>query len=108
MMKLFKGDGGLQALLGTKDFREAISRAEKGDKEADLIVRAFVYQVAKEIGAVSTVLKGEVECIAVTGVLPGRTILSVPLKRESVLSLPFGYIPVKRSLFPSLRGLFAS
>jgi len=39
----------------------------KGDKHADLIYSAMAYQVSKEIGAMSTVLMGEVDAIILTG-----------------------------------------
>jgi butyrate kinase len=38
-----------------------------GDKQAQLIYEAMAYQVAKEIGAMSTVLKCEVDAILITG-----------------------------------------
>jgi butyrate kinase len=38
-----------------------------GDKKADIVLEAFSYRVAKEIGAYATVLKGEVDGIVLTG-----------------------------------------
>ena len=38
-----------------------------GNKEAELILEAMIYQISKEIGAMSTVLKGEVDKIILTG-----------------------------------------
>jgi len=40
---------------------------EEGDKKAELIFRAMAYQIAKEIGGMSTVLKGKVDYIVLTG-----------------------------------------
>lgn len=59
--------GGLTAHCGTDDLREIISRSEQGDQEADLIFRAMVYQIAKEIGAMSAALKGNIDAIIITG-----------------------------------------
>ena len=42
-------------------------RANSGDEKAALIQDALAYQVTKEIGACSTVLKGEVDAILLTG-----------------------------------------
>jgi len=59
--------GGMYAYLGTADFYEVIKRKEKGDKKADLIIKTMAYQVAKEIGAMATVLKGRIHAIILTG-----------------------------------------
>ena len=67
IMKKLKGKGGLCAYLGTSDAIEIEKRIANGDKYAELIFRAIPYQVAKEIGALSTVLKGEVDGILITG-----------------------------------------
>ncbi len=40
---------------------------DKGDKNAELIFRAMVYQIAKEIGACASVLRGKQDAIIVTG-----------------------------------------
>lgn len=62
-----KGNGGIVAYLGTTDALEVERRIEAGDEKAKLIYEAMAYQVAKEIGACATVLKGKVELIALTG-----------------------------------------
>ncbi|HBS86089.1 MAG: butyrate kinase [Bacteroidetes bacterium GWF2_38_335] len=62
-----KGGGGMIAHLGTTDLIEVEDRIEKGDKKAELIYEAMVYQTAKLIGGMSTVLKGKVEGIILTG-----------------------------------------
>ena len=61
------GKGGMVAYLGTNDFREICSRAENGDEKADLVRKAASYQIAKEIGAMATVLNGRVDAIILTG-----------------------------------------
>jgi butyrate kinase len=40
---------------------------EDGDENALLVYRALAYQVAKEIGACATVLKGKIDAIVLTG-----------------------------------------
>ncbi len=67
VMKKIVGKGGLVAYLGSNDGREVQGMIEKGDKEAELIYSAMAYQVAKEIGSCSAVLKGEVDGIILTG-----------------------------------------
>ncbi len=65
--KKLAGKGGLVALLGTNDVREAIDRAEAGDKAASLALNAMCYNIAKEIGAMAAVLCGEVDAVILTG-----------------------------------------
>ncbi len=65
--KMITGNGGYVAYLGTNDAYEVEKRAEAGDEKAAFIQNAMAYQVAKEIGAMSTVLKGEVDAILLTG-----------------------------------------
>ena len=55
------------AYLGTNNFIEVCRRADSGDREADLIREAIAYQIAKEIGAMATVLDGRVDAILLTG-----------------------------------------
>lgn len=59
--------GGLIDHLGTADAREIVARINEGDKYAELIYNAFIYQVAKAIGGCATVLKGKVDVIIITG-----------------------------------------
>ncbi|MFO7721718.1 MAG: butyrate kinase, partial [Bacteroidales bacterium] len=60
-------NGGMKAYLGTKDAKLIEQRVLEGDKEAALIYDAIAYQVAKEIGALATVLEGEIDGILITG-----------------------------------------
>ncbi len=65
--RMITGQGGLVAYLGTNDAYEVEKLASAGDEKAQMIQDAMAYQVAKEIGAMSTVLKGEVDAILLTG-----------------------------------------
>lgn len=67
MKKMFRGNGGLVAYLGTVDAREIENMIEQGNHKAALIYEAMAYQVAKAIGELSTVLKGKVDVIVLTG-----------------------------------------
>ncbi len=67
VMKMIKGNGGLVAYLGTNNAYKVELNVEEGDKQATLIFEAMAYQVAKEIGAMSAVLYGEVDAILITG-----------------------------------------
>lgn len=65
--KLIKGCGGLVSYLNTNDAREVGQKISEGDDQARLVYEAMAYQIAKEIGASSTVLKGKVDGIILTG-----------------------------------------
>ncbi|MBA1335292.1 MAG: Butyrate kinase [Firmicutes bacterium] len=67
LRKKIVGGGGLVAYLGTNDGREVQKMIKAGDQKARLIYEAMAYQIAKEIGAGATVLKGEVDAIILTG-----------------------------------------
>ncbi len=64
---MIAGKGGLVAHLGTNSFLEIEKREEAGDPEAIFFTEAYVYNVAKYIGAASTVLCGKVDAILITG-----------------------------------------
>jgi len=65
--KLLVGNGGLIAHLGTNDELIAEKRAREGDQHAKLVLYAMAYNVAKEIGAMLAVLKGEADAVILTG-----------------------------------------
>ncbi|MDI6767505.1 MAG: butyrate kinase [Bacteroidota bacterium] len=65
--KLVMGKGGLVAYLGTNSVIEVEKRIESGDKEVLMVYQAMAYQIAKEIGAMATVLRGKVDAIVLTG-----------------------------------------
>jgi butyrate kinase len=67
MFKKLAGKGGLVAHLGTNNAVEVEQRIGAGDEHARLIYEAMAYQIAKEIGAMATVLEGEVNAIVITG-----------------------------------------
>jgi butyrate kinase len=64
---MLTGKGGMVAYLGTNSFRDVCSMADRGDDKSVLVVRAVCYQVAKEIGAMASVLHGKVDAIILTG-----------------------------------------
>jgi len=66
---------GLLAYIGTDDGRVIAKRIEEGDKKTTEVFMAMAYQIAKEIGAMATVLNGKIDAILLTGGL-ARPILS--------------------------------
>ncbi len=67
VMKMIKGKGGLMGYLGTNSAYHVEEKMMAGDKYTGLIYQAMAYQVAKEIGAMSTVLNGDIDAILITG-----------------------------------------
>jgi len=61
--------GGLNGLLGTTSMNEIETRIKNGEERAKLVLEAMAYQVAKCIGEMYAVLKGEVDAILITGEL---------------------------------------
>ncbi|AKD35642.1 butyrate kinase [Bacillus subtilis HJ5] len=77
IMKKLVGTGGLLGYLGTNDAVKVEQMIQGGDGKARFIYDAMAYQVAKEIGAASAALKGEVEAIVLTGGLAyGKSFVS--------------------------------
>ena len=68
--------GGLMSYLGTDDAREVEARIGDGDQEARRVYEAMAYQIAKEIGAMATVLDGRVERVLLTGGLAASEMLT--------------------------------
>ncbi len=89
--------GGLLAHLGTDDAREIIRRMAAGDAKAEETYRAMAYQIAKEIGAMATVLAGRVDAIALTGGL-ARPPLSDWIAESCGWIAPIKVIPGEREL----------
>jgi butyrate kinase len=67
LWNLFHREGGIYSYLGTRDLREVEQRIAAGDGKAALIFDAMVYQIAKDIGAMATVLNGRLDAILLTG-----------------------------------------
>ena len=61
------GQGGLVAYLGTTDAQKIEAMIRQGDEKAKLIYQAMAYQIAKDVGAMSAVLKGRMDAIVLTG-----------------------------------------
>jgi butyrate kinase len=53
--------------LGTDDIRRVETALAGGNKQAELVYRALVYQIAKEIGAYVVACEGRPDAIILTG-----------------------------------------
>jgi butyrate kinase len=70
------GRAGLVSYLGTNSAKEVEERVVAGDADAAVVYEAMAYQIAKEIGAMATVLRGKVDAIILTGGLAGSRMLT--------------------------------
>jgi len=65
--RMVVGEGGYVAYLGTNNAHDVELRAAAGDEKARFIQEALSYQVAKTIGEMAVVLRGQVDAILLTG-----------------------------------------
>jgi butyrate kinase len=93
MLKLLTGGGGLYAYLGTTNAIEIEKSIAAGDAKAAEVYEAMAYQVAKEIGACTTVLEGKIDAIALTGSLVYSKVLLDSLKKKISFIAPLYLIP---------------
>ncbi len=78
---------GLQGYLHTSNLIEVEEKLQAGDANANLIFHAMVYQIAKEIAAMASVLKFELNGILLTGGMANSQLLCNSLsKRIQTLS----------------------
>jgi len=84
LIKFITHQGGLVSHLGTNDLRKVMKMIEQGDSNAQLIFEAMCYQIAKEIGAMATVLKGKIDAIILTGGMAHNEVLVDKLKERVI------------------------
>jgi butyrate kinase len=80
--KMITGEGGLFAYVGHKDAQIVEKAAREGDVSSSLLQKAMAYQISKEIGALATVLEGEVDAILITGGIAHNPDLTWEVKRR--------------------------
>jgi len=67
MQRKLRGNGGMEAYLGTNNLLDVQESIEDGNDKASLIYEAMTMQVAKDIGSLSTVVSGKIDKIILTG-----------------------------------------
>lgn len=67
ILKMLAGKGGLVAHLHQNSVQQLCEQISQGDTKAKAVLDAMSYTIAKEIGAMATVLKGKVDAILLTG-----------------------------------------
>lgn len=98
------GKGGMTDYLGTNDMRDVKKLVSEGDEYAKLVRDAFFMQVAKDIGAMATVLEGKVDQIIVTGGIAYDEITINALKERAGWIAPFTVYPGEDELLALAQG----
>ncbi|HBZ25075.1 MAG TPA: butyrate kinase [Rikenellaceae bacterium] len=91
--KMITGEGGLVAHLGTNSFSIVEKMVSDGDEKFILISEAFAYNVAKAIGAMAVVHKGEVDAILITGGIAYNTRLMEQISEQIKFIAPVKIFP---------------
>lgn len=93
VQKRMKGQGGMLAYLGTNDMRTVEEMIQKGDEKAAVCYQAMAMQVAKDIGALSTVVDGNVDKIILTGGLAYSEMFTDMIIKRTKFIAPVSVIP---------------
>jgi len=104
MVRRIRGAGGLKSLLGTSDVREVVKRIEKGDQYAADIMEAQAYQIAKGVGLLAPVLKGECDAVILTGGLAYNEFLTDAVREYIGFIAPVAVIPGEFEMEALARG----
>ena len=94
----------MNAYLGTNDMRDVEKMIDNGDENAKEIRTAFIFQLAKNIGSMATVLKGKVEQIIVTGGIAYDNVVVSELKERCEWIAPFTVYPGEDELLALAQG----
>ena len=104
LIKKIHREGGLYDHLGTKDLREVEKMAAEGNEYAALVLHAMVYQIAKEIGAMSTVLEGKMDGIVITGGMANSKWLKTELLKRISFIAPVIFKPGEKEMEALIEG----
>ena len=96
--------GGVFAYLGTNDVRRVEAKIQEGDENAVLILQAMAYQIAKDIGAMSTVLQGRVDAIVLTGGLANSSNLVAWISQRIRFIAPVKVYPGENEMHALAQG----
>ncbi len=93
IIEMVMSKGGLMAYLGTKDLVKVEQMIEQGDENALNVFLAMAYQIAKEIGAMATVVNGDVQAIVITGGLSNSNKLVTEISGRVMFIAPVFIFP---------------
>lgn len=105
MMKHIKGQGGLVSHLGTSSLIEVEKQINAGDSYADFVLDAMAYQIAKEIGALATVVCGQVDAIILTGGCAYSQMLTERISERVFFLAPVVVVPGAKEMEALCEGI---
>lgn len=98
MRKKLNGQGGLMAYVQDTDVLSVYNRAMAGDAACKEALDAMIYQIAKEVGAMATVLCGKAEAILLTGGIAHNQYVVEQLRARVGFLAPLFVYPGEREM----------
>lgn len=98
MRKLVTEQSGIQAYLGTRSLSQVLTMIDNGDEQATFILDAMAYQIAKEIGAMATVLDCNADATLIMGPIMSSKIFTKMLTHRIEKIAPVSIYPVVNDL----------
>ena len=75
MLKIVRGEGGLNAYLGTPSGYEVDKLIQQGDEKALFYFEAMAYQTSKSIGSMCMTFTGQIDAVLITGAMANSKVL---------------------------------
>lgn len=82
LLAVFSKKGGVYSYLNNIDMIAIEKKIQSGDEYAKLVVDALIYQVSKEIGALSAALEGDVDAVVLTGGLAKSALITEGIRKK--------------------------
>ena len=98
MKKKIAGKGGLVAYRGSNSCIDLENAVKSGDKNAELLYKAMIYQISKEIAMHGATLKGKVDCVVLTGGMAKDKTLTDKITDRIGYLAPVKVIPGEREM----------
>lgn len=98
------GNGGFNAYVGTNDMRDVEKMVQGGDQKAAEVREAFIMQVAKNIGSMACVLKGQIDQIIITGGIAYDKVVVGGLRERAGFLAPITVYPGEDELLALAQG----
>lgn len=106
LKKRLVGQGGMVAYMNTNNMLDVENLYKKGDETAVFYHNAMCYQICKEIGQCSVVLKGKVDAIIVTGGIAYNPFLIADIKSYVEWIAPVKVYPGEEELSALAAGAY--
>lgn len=104
VMDLLTRNSGMMAYLGTTSMQEIIRRAQEGEDKPQEVMEAFLYQIVKEIAAMSVALQGDVDQILLTGGIAYGEFVTGALREQTEWIAPVSVYPGEEEMLALAQG----